>query len=146
MVDTIKTPLFMINSKYDHWQIQNIFQTQWTPDLDEEESRGVLQYGMDFMKALQPLVARWDRQPRTGNQVARMHNAQKQKPQRHCVTIVSIVFQIVYCAINDFENPVLQGHTYELLQLERQQAISKTPVAGEIFPLVYLAKASSVRA
>ena len=54
MVDTIKTPLFMLNSKFDHWQLQNIFQSEWQNDA---ETNGVLQYGLDFMKALAPLTA-----------------------------------------------------------------------------------------
>ena len=54
MVDTIQTPLFMVNSKYDHWQLNNILQTNWRT---EQEQRSVLQYGVDFMKALAPLTA-----------------------------------------------------------------------------------------
>ena len=54
MVDTIQTPLFMVNSKYDHWQLNNILQTNWRT---EQEQRSVLQYGADFLKALAPLSA-----------------------------------------------------------------------------------------
>merc|ERR1711871_396043 len=52
MQDVIKTPFFMFNSKYDHWQLQNIFQSPWTTPA---EKKGVLQYGIDFMSQFSPV-------------------------------------------------------------------------------------------
>jgi len=46
MVDVVKTPLFVFNSKYDSWQLGNEFQSGWTT---KEEQQGVLQYGNDFL-------------------------------------------------------------------------------------------------
>lgn len=54
MVDTINTPLFIHNSKYDAWQLGNIFQSEF---VDKAEQNGVLQYGADFMQALEPLTS-----------------------------------------------------------------------------------------
>ena len=54
MVQFIKTPFFMINSKYDKWQLQNILQTQWS---DADQMKAILQYGKDFLQALQPAMA-----------------------------------------------------------------------------------------
>ena len=54
MVDTIETPLFMLNSKFDRWQMENILQTNWGT---LEAQRGVVQYGADFVRALAPLTA-----------------------------------------------------------------------------------------
>jgi hypothetical protein len=54
MVDTIETPLFVLNSKFDRWQLENILQTNWA---DLEAQRSVLQYGVDFVRALAPLTA-----------------------------------------------------------------------------------------
>ncbi len=54
MVDTVQTPLFILNSKYDRWQLENILQTGW---ITEPQQRSVLQYGVDFMKSLTPLTA-----------------------------------------------------------------------------------------
>jgi len=52
MNDVIETPFFMFNSKYDAWQLANIFQSKWTTPA---EQAGVLQYGLDFMTALAPV-------------------------------------------------------------------------------------------
>eukprot|EP00040_Diaphanoeca_grandis_P015374 m.78372 g.78372 ORF g.78372 m.78372 type:complete len:447 (-) comp25112_c0_seq1:147-1487(-) len=49
MADVIKTPLFMLNSKYDAWQLENIFQSPWNTTAEE---KGVLQYGVDFLTEL----------------------------------------------------------------------------------------------
>jgi len=46
MQDTIETPFFMFNSKYDAWQLGNEFQSHWTTPA---EQAGVLQYGKDFL-------------------------------------------------------------------------------------------------
>jgi hypothetical protein len=54
MVDTIATPLFMMNSKYDAWQLENILQTEW---VNHAEQAAVLQYGLDFMTMLAPISA-----------------------------------------------------------------------------------------
>ena len=54
MVDTIQTPLFMYNSRFDAWQLGNILQTNW---VEEPQQRSVMQYGADFLKALAPLTA-----------------------------------------------------------------------------------------
>ncbi len=54
MVQLIRTPFFMINSKYDKWQLQNILQTQWS---DADQMKAILQYGKDFLQALQPVMA-----------------------------------------------------------------------------------------
>ena len=57
MVDTIETPLFMLNSRFDSWQLGNILQTNWV-DADElQKQRAVLQYGVDFVRSLAPLTA-----------------------------------------------------------------------------------------
>lgn len=54
MVDVIKTPLFVFNSKYDSWQLGNEFQSGWeTPD----EQAGVLQYGRDFLAQFKAVQA-----------------------------------------------------------------------------------------
>ena len=42
----------MFNSKYDAWQLGNIFQSTWET---KEQQAGVLQYGKDFMKQLAPV-------------------------------------------------------------------------------------------
>jgi hypothetical protein len=52
MQEFIETPFFMFNSKYDAWQLGNIFQSNWET---KEEQAGVLQYGKDFMKQLAPV-------------------------------------------------------------------------------------------
>ena len=54
MVDTIETPLFMLNSRFDRWQLQNIFQSEWA---NKAEQDGVLEFGGHFLKALAPLTA-----------------------------------------------------------------------------------------
>ena len=52
MVDVVKTPFFMFNSKYDAWQLGNIFQSAWSTP---QEQAGVIQYGKDFMTQLAPV-------------------------------------------------------------------------------------------
>eukprot|EP00040_Diaphanoeca_grandis_P002454 m.21715 g.21715 ORF g.21715 m.21715 type:complete len:432 (-) comp13512_c0_seq1:1662-2957(-) len=54
MQDTIKTPFFMFNSKYDAWQLGNEFQSHWTTPAEQQ---GVLQYGLDFMTQFKPVTA-----------------------------------------------------------------------------------------
>jgi len=54
MQDTIKTPFFMFNSKYDAWQLGSEFQSSWTTAA---EQAGVLQYGKDFLAQLAPVQA-----------------------------------------------------------------------------------------
>ena len=50
MADAIQTPLFMFNSKYDAWQLSNIFQDRdWTT---KPVNDAVLQYGRDFLTQL----------------------------------------------------------------------------------------------
>ena len=51
MQDSMKTPFFMFNSKYDAWQLGNEFQSNWATPA---EQKGVLQYGVDFMAQLAP--------------------------------------------------------------------------------------------
>ena len=45
----------MFNSKYDQWQLGNIFQSNWET---KEEQDGVLQYGKDFMAQLAPVYSK----------------------------------------------------------------------------------------
>ena len=52
MQDAIETPFFMLNSKYDAWQLGNEFQSKWDTAA---ERAGVLQYGRDFMTQLSPV-------------------------------------------------------------------------------------------
>mmetsp|Transcript_126172 Transcript_126172/g.223524 ORF Transcript_126172/g.223524 Transcript_126172/m.223524 type:complete len:439 (+) Transcript_126172:73-1389(+) len=52
MQDVMETPFFMFNSKYDQWQLGNIFQSDWKTKAEQE---GVLQYGRDFMTQLAPV-------------------------------------------------------------------------------------------
>eukprot|EP01043_Picozoa_sp_COSAG02_P015244 COSAG02_NODE_644_length_18993_cov_6.626389_20_plen_339_part_00 len=52
MQEFIETPFFMFNSKYDAWQLGNIFQSDWET---KAEQAGVLQYGKDFMTQLAPV-------------------------------------------------------------------------------------------
>eukprot|EP00928_Gymnodinium_smaydae_P062298 TRINITY_DN4619_c2_g2_i1.p1 TRINITY_DN4619_c2_g2~~TRINITY_DN4619_c2_g2_i1.p1 ORF type:complete len:447 (+),score=56.31 TRINITY_DN4619_c2_g2_i1:47-1387(+) len=52
MQDAVETPFFMFNSKYDEWQLANIFQSKWKT---QQEQEGVLQYGRDFMAQLAPV-------------------------------------------------------------------------------------------
>ena len=51
MQSTITTPYFMFNSKYDQWQLANIFQSGWKT---KAEQAGVLQYGKDFLAQWTP--------------------------------------------------------------------------------------------
>jgi hypothetical protein len=43
----------MFNSRFDAWQLANIFQSKWST---APEQRGVLQYGADFLAAWAPVV------------------------------------------------------------------------------------------
>lgn len=52
MQDVLETPFFMFNSKYDAWQLGNIFQSDWET---QEEQKAVLQYGKDFLTQLAPV-------------------------------------------------------------------------------------------
>lgn len=52
MNDVVETPFFMFNSKYDHWQLLNELQTNWTT---ADQQQAVLQYGKDFMQQLVPV-------------------------------------------------------------------------------------------
>eukprot|EP00040_Diaphanoeca_grandis_P040057 m.261103 g.261103 ORF g.261103 m.261103 type:complete len:434 (-) comp41304_c0_seq1:368-1669(-) len=52
MQDVIETPFFMLNSKYDAWQLANEFQSSWATKAEQE---GVLQYGKDFMNQVAPV-------------------------------------------------------------------------------------------
>eukprot|EP00041_Stephanoeca_diplocostata_P011991 m.198822 g.198822 ORF g.198822 m.198822 type:complete len:445 (+) comp18762_c0_seq1:94-1428(+) len=52
MNDVIETPFFMLNSKYDAWQLANIFQSGWQT---HDEQVGVLQYGEAFLRDLLPV-------------------------------------------------------------------------------------------
>ena len=49
----IETPLFVLNSKYDAWQLNNELQSDWKT---QEKQAAVLAYGEDFLSALLPLV------------------------------------------------------------------------------------------
>mmetsp|Transcript_2977 Transcript_2977/g.7079 ORF Transcript_2977/g.7079 Transcript_2977/m.7079 type:complete len:419 (-) Transcript_2977:180-1436(-) len=53
MANTISTPFFMFNSKYDAWQLGNEFQSRWDTKAEQD---GVLQYGKDFMAQLDYLA------------------------------------------------------------------------------------------
>ena len=53
MVDTIQTPLFMLNSRFDLWQLENIFQSPWDTVAEEH---GVVQYGESFIEQLAPVA------------------------------------------------------------------------------------------
>jgi len=45
----------VFNSKYDQWQLGNIFQSGWQT---KDEQAGVLQYGKDFMAQLAPVYSK----------------------------------------------------------------------------------------
>ena len=54
MARFIETPFFMFNSRFDQWQLANIFQSGWkTPS----EKSGVIQYGADFLTDWHAVVA-----------------------------------------------------------------------------------------
>eukprot|EP00912_Choanoflagellata_sp_UC4_P000010 UC4_evm4s7 len=53
MQDVIRTPYFMFNSKFDAWQLGNIFQS---PYKSKAEQQGVLQYGKDFLEQFTPVT------------------------------------------------------------------------------------------
>lgn len=56
--DSIETPFFMLNSKYDEWQLQNILQIDCghhTCAPTKDQQAGAIQHGKDFMKQLAPL-------------------------------------------------------------------------------------------
>lgn len=50
----MRTPFFMFNSRYDHWQLANEFQSAWQT---EAERNGVIKYGEDFLTQLAPVYA-----------------------------------------------------------------------------------------
>jgi len=52
MQDSIKTPFFMFNSKYDAWQLNSEFQSNW---ITKAEQDGVVQYGEDFLAQFAPV-------------------------------------------------------------------------------------------
>jgi len=52
MQQFVKTPFFMLNSKYDEWQLQNELQTAWDT---KEAQAAVIQYGQDFLDQLKPV-------------------------------------------------------------------------------------------
>jgi len=52
MQDSIQTPFFMFNSKYDAWQLGSEFQSNWQT---KAEQAGVIQYGKDFMTQFEPV-------------------------------------------------------------------------------------------
>lgn len=54
IADMIKTPFFLISSKYDTWQLQNVLQI-W-PASSDRELEAVLQYGNAFLSDLQPAL------------------------------------------------------------------------------------------
>jgi len=53
MVATIKTPLFMLNSRFDEWQLVNIFQSTWQTN---DTMAAVLEYGESFLQQLAPVL------------------------------------------------------------------------------------------
>merc|ERR1712019_124973 len=54
MQDTIRTPFFVFNSKYDSWQLGNELQSKWTTKAEQD---AVIQYGLDFMQQFAPVAA-----------------------------------------------------------------------------------------
>jgi len=54
MVDVVKAPLYIFNSKYDEWQLAEILQTNWET---APEQAAVRQYGVDFLSQLTALRA-----------------------------------------------------------------------------------------
>ena len=52
--DVISTPIFVFNSKYDAWQLQNEFQSDWETKAEQE---GVLEYGKEFVRDFAPVEA-----------------------------------------------------------------------------------------
>jgi len=54
MQDTIETPFFVFNSKYDSWQLGHEFQSAWTTKAEQD---AVIQYGKDFMQQFAPVAA-----------------------------------------------------------------------------------------
>ena len=53
MVETIQTPLFILNSRFDEWQLVNIFQSTWET---KTQMAGVLAYGQAFLDQFQPVL------------------------------------------------------------------------------------------
>jgi len=51
MADVIETPLFMFNSQYDQWQLDNELQATYNAGQTKEFA-GVIQYGKDFITQL----------------------------------------------------------------------------------------------
>lgn len=54
MSEVVDTPLFMFNSRFDAWQLENEFQSKW---VTPEEQAGVIEYGSNFLTQLAPLQA-----------------------------------------------------------------------------------------
>ena len=55
----VETPMFLFNSKYDAWQLDNILQTGGLTNStsawgSKPVQRAVVQYGQDFLAALEP--------------------------------------------------------------------------------------------
>ena len=71
MQDSMKTPFFMFNSKYDAWQLEHeaqlpCFRTDRVPKnatCTQQEQADVMQYGDDFLAALTPDLSS---EPRNG--------------------------------------------------------------------------------
>ena len=63
MVTYVETPLFMFNSKFDAWQMDNDLQVPCKAGdaghvtCNSTESAAIVQYGADFLTALQPVIA-----------------------------------------------------------------------------------------
>lgn len=53
MVETIQTPLFILNSRFDEWQLVNILQSTWET---KTQMAGVLEYGQAFLDQFQPVL------------------------------------------------------------------------------------------
>ena len=67
----VTTPMFLFNSKYDAWQLGNILQTGGLTNStsawnSEPVQRAVVQYGKDFLTALEPFWKMGGNPPRSG--------------------------------------------------------------------------------
>jgi hypothetical protein len=57
----VKTPFFILNSRFDSWQMDNILQAPCMVSRDmctPEEQQAILKYGQDFLAQLQPAILR----------------------------------------------------------------------------------------
>ena len=54
MVDVVETNLYVFNSKYDAWQLQNELQTKFSNGTTPAEQAAVRAYGNDFMHDFEP--------------------------------------------------------------------------------------------